>query len=162
MDNNRPLRGALFFYESFRLLLLAALFAFFSPLEGAEKGAVFPYLAYAGPNALFPLMTLFLWLRLEEYRSYLPLYLAGKLIALTAFYTWGLFSFVPALGAGYFGTGDITAVVVLLGGSFFLSFGDVFSIFGSWFLLNKMKKMKAAETSEPDLAVPGSGENGGM
>ncbi|MDR2619398.1 MAG: hypothetical protein LBC62_11060 [Treponema sp.] len=159
MNYNRPLRGALFFYESFRLLLLAVLFAFFSPLEGVEKGAVFPYLAYVSPNALFPLMTLFLWLSLGEYRRYLPLYLAGKLIALAAFYAWGVFSFAPALGAENFGTRDVMSIIVLLSGVFFLSLGDVFSIFGGWLLLNKIK---TAETSKPDLAVPGSGENGGM
>jgi hypothetical protein len=159
MSDNRPLRGALFFYESFRLLLLAALFAFFPPLEGAGRGALFPYLACASPNALFPLMALFLWLGLREYGRYLPLYLAGKLVALAAFCAWGFFAFAPALQAGNFGTADLGAVLVLLGGGFFVGLGDVFSIFGTWFLINKMK---AAEASEPDRAVPGTGENGGI
>jgi hypothetical protein len=157
MDHYRPLRAAFFFYDLFRLLLLATLFAFFSPLEGAESGAVFPFLAYVSPNALFPLMALFLWLRLEEFRSYLSLYLAGKLIALIAFYAWGIFSFRPALWMDNLGVapGSVMAGLVLLSGSFFLSLGDVFSIFGSWLLLNKIRTEKA---SGPDLEA---GENGG-
>ncbi|AEF80374.1 sensory box histidine kinase [Leadbettera azotonutricia ZAS-9] len=117
------------------------MFAFFSPMEGAERGGVFPYLVYVTPNALFPLIALFLWLRLGEFKAYLPLYLAGKVIALIAFYAWAVFSFRPALREAFLGmdAGSIVHGMVLLSGSFILSLGDLLSIFGSWLLFNKVK-----------------------
>jgi hypothetical protein len=96
---------------------------------------------YVTPNALFPLIALFLWLRLEEFKAYLPLYLAGKVIALVAFYAWAIFSFRPALGQAFLGmgAGSVVQGIVLLSGSFILSLGDLLSIFGSWLLFNKVR-----------------------
>jgi hypothetical protein len=154
MDVLRPFRAVFFFYEIFRLLTLAVFFAVFSPLEGAVKGGVFPYLVYITPNALFPLMTLFMWLRPADYRNYLPLYMAGKVIAAAAFYGWGIFALrSPALD--HLRTANLAELLVLSGGSFILNLFDVFSIIGSWVLAQKTKK---TEESAGLLA----GGNGGL
>jgi hypothetical protein len=141
MEIYRPLRATLFVYELLRLLILAGMFGFFFPLEGAVRGGVFPYLVYVTPNALFPLIALFLWLRLEEFKVYLPLYLAGKVIALIAFYVWAVSSFRPALGQAYLGmdAGSVMHGIVLLSGCFILSFGDSLSILGGWLLFSKVR-----------------------
>jgi hypothetical protein len=153
MDAYRPLRAVFFFYEAFRLLALAALWAVFSPMEGAVKGGVFPYLVYVTPNALFPLMTLFMWLRPGEYRNYLPLYMAGKVIAAAAFYGWGFFT-LRTLGVEYLMTADREALV-LFRGSLTLNLCDIFSVFGGWVL---SRKTSGAEGSAGPLA----GGNGGV
>lgn len=141
MDILKPLRAVFFFYEILRLLTLAVFFAVFSPLEGAVKGGVFPYLVYITPNALFPLMTLFMWLRPADYRNYLPLYMAGKVIAAAAFYGWGIFALrAPALER--LGMANWAETIVLLGGSFVLNLFDIFSILGSWILSKKINKME--------------------
>jgi hypothetical protein len=162
MNEHRVLRGGLFFYEVFRVLLLAGLFLFFSPLEGAAKGGVFPFLAYVTPNALFPLMALFLWVGIGEFEAYLPLYLAGKIIAVIAFYAWGFFSFRPALELPLMGLDreSIAQGIILLSGGFVLSLGDVFSIFGGWML---HRRIKPVETPAPAVQViEDTGGNGGL
>jgi hypothetical protein len=62
------------------------------------SAGAFPYLVFTAANALYPLMSLFLWLKLEAYIPYLPLYAAGKFIAATAAAAWFLIS-VPELAA---------------------------------------------------------------
>jgi hypothetical protein len=159
MNKYKPLRAGLFFYEVFRALFLAGLFVFFSPVEGAN-GGVFPSLVYMTPNALFPLMALFLWVRLGEFEAYLPLYLAGKVITVIAYYAWSLFSFRPVLDLPLLGLdrGKIVQGIVLLSGGFILSLGDVLSIFGGWMLLKKNKSVSVPAVE----AVEETGVNGGL
>jgi hypothetical protein len=145
---------SLFLYELLRLLALAVLFVVFSPLEGAVKGGVFPYLAYMAPNALFPLMTLFMWLRPGDYRNYLPLYMAGKIIVAAAFYGWGFFV-LRTLGLENFMTANLAEVLILFGSSFVLNLLDIFSVFGSWVLAKKINR-----TEEPAGSLAGG--NGGL
>jgi hypothetical protein len=162
MNEYRPLRAVLFYYEVFRVLLLAGLFVFFSPLEGVVKGGVFPFLAYVTPNALFPIMALFLWARLGEFRVYLPLYVAGKVIAVVAFYAWGLFNFRPALELPLMGLEreSIAQGIALLSGGFVLSLGDALSIFGGWMLHNRIKS--ADSPAAEARVVEDTGGNGGL
>jgi hypothetical protein len=66
----------------------------------ASDGLAFPHLAYAAPNALFPLMAFFLLVRFEEHKPYILLYMAGKAVAITAILGWFVFSLqkvAPAL-----------------------------------------------------------------
>jgi hypothetical protein len=154
MDVFKPLRAVFFLYEMLRLLTLAVFFAVFSPMEGAVKGGIFPFLVYVTPNALFPLMTLFMWLRPADYRNYLPLYMAGKVIAAAAFYGWGIFALrSPALE--YLGTADWVEMLVLFGGSFILNLFDIFSVLGSWVLSKKISRME-------ESAGLAAGGNGGL
>ena len=91
-----PLAAVLFFYECLRLLLLIV-FLFISSSMGSAgfaSGAFFPYIVYISSNALFPLMILFVWLRPGEYRNYITLYKAGKIIGVVSFYVWEIFSLI--------------------------------------------------------------------
>ena len=135
MDVYKPLRAVLFGYELLRLLALAFSFAFFSSLQDVVKGGGFPYLAYMSSNALFPLIGFFLLLRPGEYRNYLPLYMAGKTIAVVLFYTWTVFSFSSE--TGFMGRENLVERMILLGGAFFISLGDALSVFGAWILNRK-------------------------
>jgi hypothetical protein len=151
MDVYRPLRGALFFYETVRLAALAG-FAVASGLPG--DGEAFPYLACMSPNALFFLMALFVWLRPGEYRAYLPLYAAGKIMAVIAFAGWCIFSFK-----------SLTAVIFLLppeqaaalGGSFLFSAGDALAFAGALALLNRMNR----DSAPAPALVPAGAESPG-
>ena len=101
------MRVILFLYDSLRLLLLIGLVVIFmTPGEtfgesfaeftgsfaANSREKAFPFLVYAAPNALFPLMYLFLWLYLSSYGSYIFLYIAGKSIAIAAALGWLIFS----------------------------------------------------------------------
>jgi hypothetical protein len=54
--------------------------------------SVIPWLAFASPGALFPLMALFLWLDISRYKAYLPLYIAGKCIGILSLLVFSIIS----------------------------------------------------------------------
>ena len=142
---DRALRPILFFYEILRLLLLLVSL-FIVSLENQENMAFFPYLVYLSANAMFPLMALFMWLKPGEYRNYLSLYMAGKVIGVVSFYVWEFFSArgrASVYGAGFLefsGAEAAAKTVVLLGGSVFLSLADVLSVWVAWALITKFRK----------------------
>jgi len=149
MNVHKPLRTVLFIYELLRLLCLAFSFSYFSTLQAVLKGGFFPYLVYLSSNALFPLISFFLFLRPGEYRNYLPLYMAGKTIAVVSFYGWAVFSLPPE--TGFMGRESFNEGIILLGAAFFISVGDALSIFGAWILSKKL----------PQAGSPGIEASGG-
>jgi hypothetical protein len=130
MNVCRLLAALLFFYECLRLLVLL-IFQIIAPSEGLISG-VLP--VYISSNALFPLMTLFVWLKPEEYRNYLSLYIAGKLIVLVSFFAWQFFS-----SSGYIFMEDAARSMLILGGYALLNLTDVFTVWGAWILKNKYR-----------------------
>jgi len=124
----------MFSYDLLRLVFLAVSFSFFSVVQAMAKESVFPYMAYLSSNALFPLMCFFFFFNPDENRNFFPLYMAGKSIAVVLFYMWAVFS-LP-FGTGLINRDNYTESIILLGGVFFISLGDILSIFGIW-VLNK-------------------------
>jgi hypothetical protein len=146
MSLYRPLRIVLFIYELARLLLVVGAAAGFVTSEGNGISYLFPYVVYLVPNALFPLMALFLWLRIDLYRPYLALFMAGKTIAVISALLWAVFSFQNTLSSLY--TGGMEALMIL-GVVCVLTFTDLFSLLGVWFLWSRLKKA--------DIPVPECG-----
>jgi hypothetical protein len=152
MDVYGPLRMVLFVYEFFRLIVLLGVFAVLGPLHGISGGGgftnrLFPYVVYVVPNALFPLMTYFVWIRLSLYQSYVPLYIAGKTITLVAVIGWSVFCFsriVAALSIGARGMG-ILGLILLLTAT------DGLSVLGGLLLQTKISRMNRL------VAQPGGG-----
>jgi len=83
----RLLKPLLFFYELIRVLILAVIL-----LLNTNGNNIFGQLVYITPNALFPLMALFIWLNQERYGAYLPLFLAGKCIAISTTLVFSIIS----------------------------------------------------------------------
>jgi hypothetical protein len=139
MDVYGPLRAALFIYEFLRLLVLIALFVVVHPLHETAAEGIFPYTVYVVPNALFPLMTYFLWIRLSVYKPYIALYMAGKTIGLVSIIGGCIFSFpalihVPSIAL----TMDrLIAGVVLIVAAL-----DGLTIFSGLMLNSKLKKLE--------------------
>jgi len=142
MDVSKPLSAALFLYECIRLLLLAVFLFIVSPLGNGISsgiGAFFPYMVYISSNALFPLMAMFVWLRPDEYRNYITLYMAGKIIAVVSFYVWVIFSSREGLS----GAENIARSITLLGGSILINMADILSVWGAWTLKKKYRKAES-------------------
>ena len=137
MDVCRPLAAGLFLYECLRLLLLVFFLLTASP-EGSVNGI---YPVYMSSNALFPLMALFIWLKPEEYKSYVTLYIAGKIIALVSFYAWEIFSFREFLKAE-----NLARNMFLFGGGVLLSLADILSVWGARTINKKLKGAEALES----------------
>ena len=156
MDVYKPFRVIIFSYDLLRLLFLAVSFALFSIVQAAMRGGIFPYLAYLSSNALFPLIGFFLFLEPLENRNYLPLYMAGKTIAVVLFYIWAVFS-LPA-ETGFINSGNYTEGIVLLGGCFFISLGDVLSVFGIYTMNKKLSRITIPEHGFNKQ----NGSNGGL
>lgn len=141
MNISKPLPVALFVYEVLRLLALAAFMFMVSAVDGGDTalgGVFFPHIVYISSSALFPLMTLFIWLKPDEYRSYLTLYVAGKTIAVVSFFVWMIF----------FPRGDLAIVAVMsnmaiLGASILINMADALSVWGAWTLKNKYRRAES-------------------
>jgi hypothetical protein len=154
MEIYRPLRGALLIYECIRLLVLIWVFIFFKPGDGA---GVFPWLVYAVPNALFPLMALFLWRQFSRYAAYVPLYIAGKCVALASITGFWAFSRQNVYTALHLRN---PGVLVALGCLLFLLTGDLLSAAGGLALAKKAPALEAAG-APAEVPVDAAGEQGG-
>jgi hypothetical protein len=126
-------------------------FFFFRPGDGA---GLFPWLVYTVPNALFPLMALFLWRRFSRYAVYVPLYISGKCIALASILGFWIFSRQNVYAGLHLKT---PGVFVALGGLLFLLIGDLFSLAGGLALAGKPPALEAAAGVPAEAA----GKNGG-
>jgi hypothetical protein len=98
-----------------------------------EGETPFPWLTLVTPGALFFLMTLF-WLQdISRYRSFCPLYLAGKGFSVITFMFWLFFTgsdMIRELLYGYL------ARYIAPGAVFFLLLGDMLSV---WTVIIIMK-----------------------
>jgi hypothetical protein len=130
-----------------------------------EEVNLFPYLVYTVPNALFPLMALFVWIDLEKYRPYINLYMAGKVITAVSFFAWFILSFGFLRDIVW----EDRANQILVSGAFLLSAGDMLSIAGGCALIFRLKRFDAeskriAETEADSTAdlkeCPVSGQGG--
>ncbi|MDR0402337.1 MAG: hypothetical protein LBH35_01965 [Treponema sp.] len=100
------LRLGILFYDCLRVFFLLALLAGVTGdlsgpggmFQGTPDGMRFPYMVYAAPNALFPLMSFFLLIRPGESAAFIPLYTTGKAISLAAFAAWVLSAFTRLHG----------------------------------------------------------------
>jgi hypothetical protein len=129
-------------------------FSFLKPGGGA---GIFPWPVYAVPNALFPLMTLFLWRQFSRYAAYISLYVSGKCIALASVIGFCVFSWHNISAALYLRN---TGAFMVLGSLLFLLMGDLFSTTGGLALAGKSRKSAAAGVPAA-LPAESSGENGG-
>lgn len=138
-------------YECIRLLVLIWVFNVFLP--GDEAG-IFPWLVYAVPNALFPLIALFLWRQVSRYGVYVPLYISGKCITLASIAGYWFFSWRNVFTALQLRNPGVSAA---LGSLLFLLAGDLFSIAGGLALFRKLPASRGA-----DVPVKADDEDGGI
>ncbi|HCM26646.1 MAG: hypothetical protein A2Z99_15485 [Treponema sp. GWB1_62_6] len=74
--------------------------AFRSAAKGSPGGALAAHaVAFASPQALFPVLSLFMLLDPFKYQDYAPLYLTGKLVSAIAVTSWLAASFSETLVA---------------------------------------------------------------
>jgi hypothetical protein len=146
MEVYRPLRLTLFIYDSIRLLLLIGFWVILLPFlggEAAESGRMLPISVYAAANALFPLMTLFLWLRFSTHKAYITLYMAGKAVIVAAGLGW-LFFTLPGIDEDRFRR-YVVGMWVL-----FLIIADLLSLAGCLALRNRLyRKDRDARFPDP-------------
>ncbi|MDR3122497.1 MAG: hypothetical protein LBU16_01800 [Treponema sp.] len=128
MGTYRPLRLVFLGYDFIRLVVMTSLLVTFVQSASSHDGGVFPYVFYAVPNGLFPLMSFFLCVNLGAYRPFIALYMAGKTLAVVSVFAWLVFS-LPRISASFFEGGRLTFVVV--GIALLLSVGDAFSVLGA-------------------------------
>jgi hypothetical protein len=144
-----PLRLSLFIYDLIRLIMLISLLSVFGLPRAEGEGGVFPYLVYAVPQALFPLMTLFIWIQFPAYESYIFLYIAGKTIGIVSFFAWIIVSFQNILVAL---TTNIRGTPVIVGSALLLALTDALSIWGGIGLKTRLSRaeLPAAEPDAPE------------
>ena len=86
-------------------------------IQRNEPG-LFLKMILAAPMALFPLMSLFIWLDTRRYNAYLPLFTAGKCIGIFILLCWSIaLRQVTIIGAFY--GAAVFAELILISGDFF-------------------------------------------
>jgi hypothetical protein len=169
MKEYRTLRAALCIYDWLRLLLMISILTGFGALQSAGEGSEgiafvtggVPFLVCTAPNALFPLMSLFLWLRFHPYRIYIPLYIAGKVIVLAALGGWLFFLLQSNPFSGtvslrwFLSPFREMSGPVLQGFLFFIA--DALSILGMAVLKNRVGA-EPVDGGDPVEEVPGNTE----
>ena len=110
-----PLRFSLFLYDLLRFAAIVGAVVQFGPGSNGESlgSSVLPWLAFASPNVLFALISLFLWVDPERHASYVPLYAAGKLVFACAALLWLIFSVEDVLGAMSLGASGAAGSIAL-------------------------------------------------
>jgi len=116
-------------YECLRLAFVIGAFVLLQP----EGTASFPWLALVTPGAMFLLMALFWRLNMDRYRSFAPLYLAGKGLGIITTTFW-LF-FIKSSMITEMLLSD-AALFLIPGIVFFLVIGDVLSV---WLVITIIK-----------------------
>jgi hypothetical protein len=138
MEPYRPLRLIFFIFDFIRLAVMISLLMAFVPPADSEGSGVFPYVFYTVPNGLFPLISFFLLFRLDVYKPYIALYIAGKILAVVAVFTWFIFLLPYIRGALLTVPRDAFTVI---GTVLLLSAGDVFTILGGAVLKKRILNM---------------------
>ena len=142
--SHRLVSAAIFVYDCSRFLfLLAALEIFLKP--GPDFRAVtFPLLMYVSPNALFPIMAFFLFIRFDSFRAYIPLYVTGKVFSLLCVSMWLLFPLRSIFNVTYIFNVTAPGIVWVVS----LGAADLGTIVG----------MASAPPMEPPKEIPEGGE----
>ncbi|MFP3090571.1 hypothetical protein LQZ21_09620 [Treponema sp. TIM-1] len=140
----RPLRLGLLIYDLFRLIFMLELLITVIPLGESPEASWFPYMVYAVPNALFPLMAFFLFIRPGEYRGYVFLYLAGKTIVIVSVIGWIIFSLQRILGSA----GSLLELIRISGLVFCFIILDTASLVGTSLLKGKLYPKPPPEPEE--------------
>ena len=117
----RYLKPGFFIYECFRITILAFTLVYLLPGTSA-----IPWMGIAAPQALFPLMALFICLDTVKYKAFLPLFIAGKSIGIISLLGWSII-FGQAKIIGGYSNAFILAELILLAGDF-LSLATAFLI----------------------------------
>ncbi|MCL2243582.1 MAG: hypothetical protein FWC03_03840 [Treponema sp.] len=73
----RLLRPGLLLYEVIRVLILA-IYSLIEPVDYTG----FPRFVFIVSGAVFPIMALFIWIDIDRYKAYIPLFIAGKCVNL--------------------------------------------------------------------------------
>ena len=129
MEVFRLPRTALCVYECLRLAFVTGVLVLLQPAGTSS----FPWLALITPQAMFLLMALFWRLNMARYRSYGPLYTAGKALSIITTTFW-LFFIKSSMIRELF-LSD-AAMFLIPGIIFFLVIGDILSV---WLVITVIK-----------------------
>jgi hypothetical protein len=129
MEVFRLHRTALCVYECLRLAFVIGACVLLQPAGTIS----FPWLALITPGAMFLLMALFWRLNMDRYRSYGPLFMAGKGLGIITTIFWLFFIKSSMIREMFLSD---AALFLIPGTVFFLVIGDVLSV---WLVITIIK-----------------------
>jgi hypothetical protein len=114
--SSRLVSAAILFFDCSRLLFMLTLLAAYAKPAELLKGGTFPFLLFVAPNALFPLISLFVFTHPQASGTYKPLYITGKSLSVLCMALWFLeqtaFPMVNFLiWTAFIGIADISTIV---------------------------------------------------
>lgn len=127
------MRLVLFLYDVVRLVVIVGIMTQLGKLSLAD--ASYPYLVYASSQALFPIMTWFMYTDAEKYFAYFSLNIAGKGIYILLSGLWAFFVISQQSAAIFLD------LFICLGLTLIILFTDIISIIGMVFVRKGLKKI---------------------
>ena len=133
MKQFRFSRLVLFLYDVVRLIVIVGIMTQLGKTSLSDGS--YPYLVYASSQALFPIMTWFIYFDAESHLSYFPLNITGKcmhmlLSGIWVFFTISQFSSVISF-----------ELFICLGLTLIILFTDIISILGMVFVKKGFEKV---------------------
>jgi len=126
------IKPVLFLYECFRIFVFTIVMVY-----TLQEISAVPYLVFAVPAIMFPLMALFLWIDASRYRAYLPLFTAGKCAGILLMLVWLIVAGRDTIMYTIHGrTGEDVAIIA----SLFGASGDLVALAAVLFIYRDMQK----------------------
>jgi hypothetical protein len=137
----------LFFYDLARFIVTVAIMTQLGNLSLSDGS--YPYLVYASAQALFPIITWFIYSDPEPYLVYLPLNIAGKCISILLSGIWAFFTISELSPTMPF------PLFVCLGLTLIIMFTDIISILGMIFIKKGFEKIIQDKNDQNDNRIIG-------
>jgi hypothetical protein len=126
MKRFRFLQLVLFLYDLVRLIVIVGIIAQLGKVSLLNGS--FPYLVYSSSQALFPIMTWFIYTDAEKYLAYFPLNIAGKGVNILLSAIWVFHA------ASEISSSMSFELFLCLGLTLIIVFTDIMSILGMIFI----------------------------
>jgi hypothetical protein len=147
MKRFRVLLLILFFYDIARFIVMVGMMTQLGKFSLTDS--MYPVLAFASAQALFPIMTWFLSIDAENHLAYLPLSIAGKIINIVLSGIWAFFA-VSQLSAAI-----SYQIFICLGLTLVIVCTDIVSIAGMVFVKKGFRKNDSDINPKIDHAIGG-------
>ena len=129
------IKPGLFIYECIRFLVLIIIL-----IMQVNNPWISPWVStmmiFTAPAVLFPLMALFIWLDIEKYRTYLPLFTAGKFVGLFILTGWSIISQQVTIIWNSNGIADFIRLILC---------GDLFALAAVLIIIRNIRKHEMEE-----------------
>jgi len=110
MKSVQFIKPGLFLYECVRCIAVTFLFLF--AFRNSPDLSII--IIFVAPVVLFLVMSLFIWIDADQYKAYLPLFIAGKCIGIFILLIWSIATKQVIIIQSYMISGDLFSIAAVM------------------------------------------------